>query len=425
MLLTDDEVRDEVRRFIADAWDPEITLAEWWERLADSGWAVPTWPSEWFGEDLPGGGRRVRSARSCGPPACRPARRASACCSAGPTILAHGTDAQKERYLRPIVNGQEAWCQLFSEPGAGSDLASLQTQRRARRRRVDHQRAEGVDVGRADRRPRHAPRAHRSRRAEAQGHLVLRVRDGPAGRRGAAAARDDRPRRCSARCSSPTRASPNDECINGLGGGWIAANTTLVNERAGPGRRRQRRRRAADSPAARQACSAARSAELSSSVQISAAQSSRSERGGAPDAAGRAGARPEHRTGDPSAPRGGLHPRRGRPDDVDPGEAAASRGRQPPGRRQPRQAADEPGAASRSRPRPRDHRAVRHDHGRRHPGRGQLPGGHGVGAGAVDLRRQRRDPEEHRRRARARPPQGARPRQEHPVPQPRAPSSSP
>jgi alkylation response protein AidB-like acyl-CoA dehydrogenase len=124
-VITDELVRDEVRGWLAENWDPEITLAEWWDRLCESGWAVPTWPEQWFGKGLPRDlagivNEELRAAGAIGPPS------GLGVLLAGPTILTHGDDAQRERYLRPILNGQEAWCQLFSEPGAGSDLASLQ-----------------------------------------------------------------------------------------------------------------------------------------------------------------------------------------------------------------------------------------------------------------------------------------------------------
>jgi alkylation response protein AidB-like acyl-CoA dehydrogenase len=120
-----DEVASEVRAWLASNWDPDLTLAEWWERLADSGWAVPTWPEEWLGRGLTRDlaavvAKEIRDAGAIGPPA------GLGLMLAGPTIVAHGSEEQKRRYLRPIVTGQEAWCQLFSEPGAGSDLASLQ-----------------------------------------------------------------------------------------------------------------------------------------------------------------------------------------------------------------------------------------------------------------------------------------------------------
>ena len=120
------EIRRAVSKFIDVEFDPELSLIEWRTRLLDAGWAAPLWPADWFGRGFNQEQasvvaevfreRGVVPAASIGPRGL-----------AAETILAHGSDDQKRRYLRPILTGEHAWCQLFSEPGSGSDLAGLST----------------------------------------------------------------------------------------------------------------------------------------------------------------------------------------------------------------------------------------------------------------------------------------------------------
>jgi alkylation response protein AidB-like acyl-CoA dehydrogenase len=127
--MTDIQTRDvtaEVTSWLQENWDPELTVGEWWERLGSSGWAAPTWPEEWFGRGLPRE-EGIRAQAAIAQFGALGAPGGLGLLLAGPTILTHGTDEQKRRYLRDIVTGQKAWCQLFSEPGAGSDLAGLQS----------------------------------------------------------------------------------------------------------------------------------------------------------------------------------------------------------------------------------------------------------------------------------------------------------
>jgi alkylation response protein AidB-like acyl-CoA dehydrogenase len=120
------EVRAQVAAWLAGAWDPELSLREWRIRLADSGWGCPTWPREWCGRGLPAAAASVVAeeftrAGAVGPPG------GVGVSLAGPTILEHGSDELKQRFIRPTVTGEIGWCQLFSEPGAGSDIAGLTT----------------------------------------------------------------------------------------------------------------------------------------------------------------------------------------------------------------------------------------------------------------------------------------------------------
>ncbi|MFM8794446.1 MAG: acyl-CoA dehydrogenase family protein, partial [Acidimicrobiales bacterium] len=116
-----DLVRAEVRAFVTANWDPDMSLREWRGRLVDSGWAVPSWPVRWYGRGLPPWADAVvrSEIQSCGAVSSIPSG------LAGPTILEQGPDEVRERFLRPLLTGEEVWCQLFSEPSAGSDLAGL------------------------------------------------------------------------------------------------------------------------------------------------------------------------------------------------------------------------------------------------------------------------------------------------------------
>ena len=120
----DDERYSAVRAAAeADGWN----VFSWSGTIGTSGYAAPLWPKEYGG--LSGAPWTVRVVREELDRYRLPTVSINilGVGLAGPTLIEHGTDEQKERYLRTILTGEEVWCQLFSEPGSGSDLASLAT----------------------------------------------------------------------------------------------------------------------------------------------------------------------------------------------------------------------------------------------------------------------------------------------------------
>ena len=123
--MTTAEVRAELDAWLEDNWDPDLTVADWWKRLYEARWTSPAMSVEAGGR---GYGRSLTAevstglaeANVVGPPA------GLGLMLAAPTIAVHGTPEQVDRYIPEILDGTAAWCQLFSEPGAGSDLAGLQ-----------------------------------------------------------------------------------------------------------------------------------------------------------------------------------------------------------------------------------------------------------------------------------------------------------
>lgn len=118
--------RAAVRRFLAETLDADgRPPVDWFARLAAAGYTAPHWPRPWglgaspaeqlvIDEEL----RQARVGRPENPIGIG---------WAGPTLVLAGTEEQQQRWLPGLLDGSEVWCQLFSEPGAGSDLASLST----------------------------------------------------------------------------------------------------------------------------------------------------------------------------------------------------------------------------------------------------------------------------------------------------------
>lgn len=141
----DEGFRFEARRWIEENFptsmayaNPQVYLGDpvfaaghddfqfWRRRVVDRGWGAASWPVEYGGAGLDIAKERIIAQEMTAIGAFNPIR-GNGLMMLGPTLLEYGTEAQKAFHLPPIARGEVRWCQGFSEPGAGSDLAALQT----------------------------------------------------------------------------------------------------------------------------------------------------------------------------------------------------------------------------------------------------------------------------------------------------------
>jgi alkylation response protein AidB-like acyl-CoA dehydrogenase len=130
------EFRDEVRAWLEENHpgpEPESGLeevmsfrTEWQRKMHEAGWAGISWPKEYGGRGATLIEQAIFAQEMARAEAPSPAN-VLGLAMGGPVVIAHGTEEQKQRYLEPILSGEEIWCQGFSEPESGSDLASLKT----------------------------------------------------------------------------------------------------------------------------------------------------------------------------------------------------------------------------------------------------------------------------------------------------------
>jgi alkylation response protein AidB-like acyl-CoA dehydrogenase len=126
---TPEAIRDRVRAFLADHDPAEMARQDFNNARFDAGLAWVHYPEGLGGLGVPRTLQNVVDAEfaAAGAPAHNAELNAIGLGMAAPTILAYGSEEQQKRWLRPLWTGEEIWCQLFSEPGAGSDLAALAT----------------------------------------------------------------------------------------------------------------------------------------------------------------------------------------------------------------------------------------------------------------------------------------------------------
>ena len=228
-----EEQFSELRAWLAKNWDADLTVGEWWERLGVAGWSAPNLPGNAYGKGMARSdavlvAQEISKYGALGAPA------GLGLLLAAPTIATHGTQDQINLYVRDIVTGKKAWCQLFSEPQAGSDLAGLQT--KAARdgdewiingQKVWTSGGQYADLGMLLARtdsdvPKHVGISYFAFEMLQDGVDVRPLREMTG-------------RALFNEVFLTDARVPDSALIGGLNNGWSAANTTLMNERAGLG----------------------------------------------------------------------------------------------------------------------------------------------------------------------------------------------